>query len=129
MFAQIKEGIHPGNSGTTRQVVYPTLTPALKEILRTTKNSKATANLQDNFSTTIAHMSNGEKFLDTAHDMPVSMIDSVFAACIRTGLWAKEPPIMEPESVKDKLGIYHFTSLCTNTVAYKNLVIAGQFAF
>jgi hypothetical protein len=54
------------------------------------------------------------------------MIDSVFSTCVRMASWALDPPVMEPESVKDKLGIYHFASPRIDTVTYQERTAAGR---
>jgi hypothetical protein len=127
MFARVQDVVDPDDPmRRTRQVVYPTLTAAFKEVLNATRSTKATSLFQDHIGNQIRTMANSDRFLDTAHDMPTNMIDSVFSACIRSASWAKDPPVIEPESVKDRLGIYHFASPRTDTVTYQTRIAAGR---
>ena len=127
IFGRIKNSTDPlDSSKTIDHVVYPKLTAQFRDVLNTAKASKANTLFQDHIMNHVKSMAVGQLLLDTSHDLPSSLIDPVFSTCIRTASWAVDPPVLEPESVKDKLGIYHFATPRLNTVTYQARTAAGR---
>jgi hypothetical protein len=127
IFRRIKTVTDPLDASIqTKQVVYPKLTSQFMDVLITVKAARANSLFQDHLMNHVKSKDVGQLLLDTTHDLPSSLIDPVFSTCIRTASWAVNPPVLEPESVKDKLGIYHFTAPCRDTVTYQARTAVGR---
>ncbi len=71
-------------------------------------------------------MAQSQNHLDSITNAPLSMFDDVLTNALRSFHWAKDPLVMEPDSVKDRLGIYHFAAPRQDTVSYNERVMAGR---
>jgi hypothetical protein len=100
-------------------------TPQFEAFLKTHHATKATSLLQDHLQSHQEANSQSDKLLDGLANLDPHIFDTAMALALHKYLWAKEVPTLNPDSIKDKIGIYHIAGARKMSMAWKKRVDQG----
>jgi hypothetical protein len=126
MFAWLTITADPNN--TDVQIVTVQLLAISKvflEILDTTKVSEAVRMTQEQFTYHLAQRSSSKNFDGASMNYNAKALEAPKVKALKRAHWADHPLSIEPKSVKDKLGIYHFAPPRIGTFQYQQRVANG----
>jgi hypothetical protein len=126
LFARVIDVVNPEMGTTSRQLVYLVLIDQFTAFLRTVKLNKATVNLQSHVQAHIKLIGCSPLLMDELPCLEPQMFDNVFALSLRKFAWAVKLPTVNRESVKDRLGIYHFDRMRKGSYLYQKHIEDGR---
>jgi hypothetical protein len=110
MFARLTSIADPNNTNVQIITVdLPAISDVFKEILDTTKVSEAVRMTQEQFTYHLAQRSTSKTFHDASMNYHTKALNAPKVTALKRAHWADRPLSIKPGSIKDKLGIYHFT--------------------
>jgi hypothetical protein len=126
MFAWLTITADPNN--TDVQIVTVKLlaiSEVFLEILDTTKISEAVRMTQEQITYHLAQRSTSKTFDGASMNYDSKALDAPKVKALKRAHWADRPLSIEPKSVKDKLGIYHFAPPRIDSFQYQQGVANG----
>ena len=126
MFAGLTTTADPTDSDVkTITVDLPAISDVFKEILDTTKVSEAVRMTQEQFTYYLAQRSTSKKIHDASMNYDAKALDAPKVTALKRAHWADRPLSIEPDSIKDKLGIYHFAPPRIGSYEYEQRIANG----
>jgi hypothetical protein len=120
MFAKIATAIDPNDpSASGATVVLPQISNVFKEILGIAKIALSCRAIKEQFIAHVQSMATSSNFNEMLVNFDARSFDPALVTAILMANWLDKALAMEPKSVKDKAGIYHFASPRTESVAYQ----------
>jgi hypothetical protein len=120
MFAKIVTAIDPNDpSVSVATVVLPQISNVFKEILGITKIALSCRAIKEQFLAHVQSMATSSNFYEMLVNFDVRSFDPALVTAILLANWLDRALAMEPKSVNDRAGIYHFASPRTESVAYQ----------
>jgi hypothetical protein len=130
MFAGLTTTVDPNDSDVkTITVDLLAISKVFKEILNTTKVSEAVRMTQEQFTYHLAQRSTSKNFHDSSMNHNAKALDAPKVTALKRAHWADHPLSIEPNSIKDKLGIYHFAPPRIGSYEYKQRISNGCKSF
>jgi hypothetical protein len=126
MFARLTSTADPND--TDVQIVtadLPAICDVFKEILDTTKMSEAVRMTQEQFTYHLVQRSTSNNFNNASMNYNAKALDAPKVTALKRAHWADCPLSIEPDSIKDKLGICHFAPARTGSYKYEQRVDNG----
>ncbi len=125
LLARIDEISDPNEPGVTiLSLVLPAISDVFIKILDTSKLPEATRMIKEQFKSHIQRKSQSRDFHDRSSDFNTSAFDGPLVTALKRATWAERSLALEPDSVKDMIGLYHFAPPRTGTVEYQERVAA-----
>jgi hypothetical protein len=109
MFAGLTTTADPNDSDVkTITVDLPAISEVFKEIIDTTKVSEAVRMTQEQFTYHLTQRSTSKTIHDASMNYDAKALNAPKVTALKRAHWADRPLSIEPDSIKDRLGIYHF---------------------
>jgi hypothetical protein len=125
-FAHVVKVTDPVDGSVTETVEFPTLSPAFLAVLSPTKVTKAEESYQESMANHMRSKARSTSYFDGMTNWDAKSFGIPGISCIRRFRWAVEPPILDPDEVKDKLGFVHFAASDPGSVVYKTRQEEGR---
>jgi hypothetical protein len=130
MFAGLTTTADPNDNDVKIITVdLPAISEVFKEIIDTTKVSEAVRMTQEQFTYHLAQRSTSKTFHDASMNYNAKALDAPKVTALKRAHWADRPLSIEPDSIKDKLGIYHFAPPRIESYKYEQRVANGSKIF
>jgi hypothetical protein len=126
MFAGLTTTANPNDNDVKIITVgLPAISEVFKEILDTAKVSEAVRMTQEQFTYHLAQRSTSKNFHDASMNYDAKALDAPKATALKRAHWADRPLSIKPDSIKDKLGIYHFAPPRIGSYEYEQRTANG----
>jgi hypothetical protein len=120
--AYVSTSVDAAGGTPTISVIYPELTPAFSKCLKHTNREKARDALVEDLARYLDVIRRSLNVFLSDCTLTTEQVDAVFVGCLRRGAWATRPVTIDPESVKDKLGVIHLASIPISCTEYTTRV-------
>jgi hypothetical protein len=117
-WGHVATALDPTDGSASEQVVLPELTAQFKAVLTPSKASKAEAAFHESFDNHLRSKRRSVLFLDGMASWDGRVWGLPGVQSLRKFRWAKDPPIIDHEEVKELLGIYHFAPTDPGSASY-----------
>jgi hypothetical protein len=118
--------LDPIDGSASEQVVLPELTAQFKAVVTPSKASKAEAAFHESFDNHLRSKRRSVLFLDGMASWDGRVWGLPGVQSLREFRWAKDPPIIDHEEVKELLGIYHFAPTNPGSASYQSCMEDGR---
>jgi hypothetical protein len=126
MFARLTTIVDPNDNDIKIITVgLPAISEVFKEILDTIKVSEAVHMTQEQFTYHLAQRSTSKIFHDASMKFDAKALGAPKVTALKRAHWADRPLSIERDSIKDKLGIYHFAPPRIGSYEYEQRVANG----
>jgi hypothetical protein len=103
----------------------PAISNVFKEILNTTKVSKVVRMTQEQFTYHLTQRSTSKTLHDASVNYNAKALNAPKVTALKRAHWADHPLSIEPDSIKDRVGIYHFAPPRTGSYQYEQCSANG----
>jgi hypothetical protein len=118
-WARIAAVTDPIDGSVSETVVLPSLSAALLAVLSPTKVAKAEASYQESFTNHLRSQARSASYFDGTAEYFPKAFGVTGVQGLRDFCFATEPPVQDPDEMKDKITIIHFARTDPGSAEYR----------